>query len=99
MRQRSNGIIMQKGKGAAAVEYVVYILRCSDDTLYTGITTDLERRLSEHNSGTGAKYTRGRGPVTPVWWEKAPDKSAALRRELEIKALPRAEKLKLIGTF
>ena len=81
------------------MEYVVYILRCGDGTLYTGITTDLERRVAVHNSGRGAKYTRSRLPVTPVYRETQPDKSAALRRELEIKALTRAEKLKLIGTL
>lgn len=81
------------------MEYVVYILRCGDDTLYTGITTDLERRVAVHNSGKGAKYTRSRLPVTPVYREEVPDKSAALRREREIKALTRAEKLELIGTF
>ena len=81
------------------MEYVVYILRCGDGTLYTGMTTDLERRVAVHNSGKGAKYTRSRLPVTPVYREKVPDKSAALRREREIKALTRAEKLELIGTF
>ena len=81
------------------MEYFVYILRCGDDTLYTGITTDLKRRVEEHNSGKGAKYTRGRGPVTPVYWEKQPDKGAALRRELVIKAMSRTQKLELIGTF
>lgn len=85
--------------GDVEVEYTVYILRCGDGTLYTGITTDLERRVAVHNSGKGGKYTRSHLPVTPVWWEKVPDKSAALRRELQIKALSRAEKLELIGTF
>ena len=80
------------------MEYFVYILRCGDDSLYTGITNDLERRVAVHNSGKGGKYTRSHLPVTPVWWEKVPDKSAALCRELEIKALSRAEKLALIET-
>lgn len=74
----------------------VYILRCGDGSLYTGISTDVQRRLAEHRSGKGAKYTRSRGPLELVYQEECPDKSAALRRELEIKALPRAEKLKLI---
>lgn len=78
------------------MEYVVYILRCGDGSLYTGITTDLERRVTVHNSGKGAKYTRSRLPVEPVYWETAPDKSTALRRERAIKALSRTEKLKLI---
>ena len=72
--------------------YLVYILRCGDGTLYTGITTDLERRVAVHNSGKGGKYTRSHLPVTPVWWEKVPDKSAALRREYALKQLPKAQK-------
>ena len=78
------------------MEYIVYILRCGDGSLYTGITTDLQRRVAVHNSGKGAKYTRSRLPVEPVYWETVPDKPAALRRERAIKALSRAEKLKLI---
>jgi len=73
----------------------LYILRCGDGSLYTGISTDVERRLEEHRSGKGAKYTRGRGPLELAYVEECTDKSAALRRELEIKALPREEKLKL----
>ena len=71
------------------------MLRCGDGTLYTGISTDVERRLEEHRSGKGAKYTRSRGPLELVYWEECGDKSTALKRECEIKALPRAEKLKL----
>lgn len=81
------------------MEYTVYILRCGDGSLYTGITTDLQRRVAVHNSGKGAKYTRSRLPVEPVYWETVPDKSTALRRELAIKKLTREEKLELIGTF
>ena len=77
--------------------YQVYILRCGDGTLYTGITNDLPHRLAVHSSGRGAKYTLGRLPVELVWHEEQPDKSAALRRELQIKALSRAEKLRLIA--
>ena len=73
----------------------LYMLRCGDGTLYTGISTDVERRLEEHRSGKGAKYTRSRGPLELVYWEECGDKSTALKRECEIKALPRAEKLKL----
>lgn len=76
--------------------YYVYILRCGDGSLYTGITTDVSRRAAVHNSGKGAKYTRSRLPVTVVYQEPQPDKSAALRREMEIKAMTRVEKLKLI---
>lgn len=74
----------------------LYILRCGDGSLYTGITTDVARRLEEHRSGKGAKYTRSRGPLELVYEETCADKSTALRRELEIKSLPRDEKLKLI---
>ena len=74
----------------------LYILRCADGTLYTGITTDVERRFAEHSSGKGAKYTRGRAPLELVHSEDCGDKSTALKRELEVKALPREEKLKLI---
>ena len=74
----------------------LYILRCGDGSLYTGISTDVQRRLAEHRSGKGAKYTRSRGPLELVYQEECPDKSAALKRELEIKALSRTEKLKLI---
>ena len=75
----------------------LYILRCGDGTLYTGITTDVEKRLEAHRSGRGAKYTRGRGPLELVYIEECGDHSAALKREIEIKALPREEKQKLIG--
>ena len=74
----------------------VYLLRCGDGTLYTGITDDLDRRLAAHNAGRGAKYTRSRRPVTLVWREEQPDKSAALRREYAVKQLTRAKKLALI---
>ena len=74
----------------------LYILRCGDGSLYTGITTDLDRRLEEHRSGKGAKYTRGRGPLELVYSEECGNHSDALKRELEIKALSKTEKLKLI---
>ena len=74
----------------------LYILRCSDGSLYTGITTDLEKRIAAHNAGKGAKYTRGRGPVELAYEEECGDHSAALKRELEIKGLSREEKLKMI---
>jgi len=70
----------------------VYMLRCGDGTLYTGSTGDVERRLVLHQSGRGAKYTRGRGPLEVVYREECPDRSAALRREAEIKRLSRREK-------
>ena len=72
------------------------MLRCGDGTLYTGITTDLERRLREHNSGKGAKYTRAHGRAVCVYCERKRGQSSALRREASIKKLSRAEKLRLI---
>ena len=77
--------------------WYVYMLRCGDGSLYTGSTTDVERRLREHQGGTGARYTRSHPPVTLAYAEEAPDRSAAQRREAAIKKLPRAQKLKLIG--
>lgn len=79
------------------MEYWLYILRCGDDTLYTGVACDVERRLRAHQRGKGAKYTRGRGPLTVVYRELCPDKPAALRRERAVKALTRQEKLALIA--
>jgi putative endonuclease len=75
--------------------YYVYILRCADDTFYTGITTEMERRLKEHNQGIGAKYTRNRRPVSLVHVEEVEDRSTATKRELEIKKWPRAKKASL----
>ncbi|WP_435197539.1 GIY-YIG nuclease family protein [Natronomonas sp. EA1] len=77
--------------------HYVYILRCADDTLYTGYTTDVERRVSEHGAGEGAKYTRGRTPVELVHTEAYEDRSTAMRREYEIKQLSRARKERLVG--
>ena len=76
----------------------VYILRCGDDTLYCGITPDLEKRLEQHRSGKGAKYTRGRGPLELVYSEALPSRSEALKREAAIKRLRREEKLQLIAS-
>ena len=76
--------------------WFVYLLRCSDDTLYTGITTDLQARLDRHNEGKGAKYTRGRRPVTLAWHQKMRSESAARKREYVIKQLTRKEKQRLI---
>ena len=77
-------------------QWVVYILRCADDTLYTGITDDLQRRLRLHSEGKGAKYTRGRGPVELLWSAPCESHSDALKRECAIKRLSRAQKLSLI---
>jgi putative endonuclease len=77
--------------------FFCYILECSDGTYYTGWSTDPQRRLREHNSGRGARYTRSRRPVLLVYQEELPDKKAALKRERAIKALSRPKKLKLAG--
>ena len=77
----------------------LYILRCGDGTLYTGITTDVEKRLEAHRTGKGAKYTRGRGPLALVYREDCGDRSAALKREIEIKKLTREEKERLISEY
>lgn len=74
----------------------LYILRCGDGSLYTGITTDVGKRLETHRSGKGAKYTRGRGPLELVYSEDCGDHSAALKREMEIKALTKTQKEALI---
>lgn len=80
--------------------YYLYILRCGDGSLYTGIAADVDKRLAVHQSGRGAKYTRGRGPLTVVYREECPDRSTALKRELAVKALSREKKLALIeGRF
>jgi putative endonuclease len=81
---------------AILMNWTVYILECSDQTLYTGITNDLIRRVAQHNAGQGAKYTRGRAPLKLVYRESCEDKSQALRREIQIKALSRAKKIELI---
>ncbi len=78
--------------------WYLYILRCGDGSLYTGITTDVERRFKTHCQGKGAKYTRGRGPLTLAYRETCGSHSQALKRELKIKALPRQEKEKLLVT-
>ncbi len=80
--------------------YYVYMLRCSDNTLYTGVTTQLNRRVAEHNAGStkGAKYTRARLPVCLVYAKKHPDRSAAQKEEARIKKLSRQQKEMLIPT-
>jgi putative endonuclease len=77
----------------------VYIVECADQTLYTGWTTDVERRLKAHNAGRGARYTRQHGPVRLVYVEEAPDRRAALKRELQIKRMSHLEKLQLVNSL
>jgi len=79
-------------------EHYVYVLRCADDTFYTGYTTDVERRVEEHQAGQGAKYTRGRTPVELLHVESYETRSEAMSREYEIKQLSRADKRQLTGT-
>lgn len=74
----------------------LYILRCGDNTLYCGITKDLTARLEAHRTGRGAKYTRGRSPLTLVYTEECADHSTALKRELQVKKLTRSQKEALI---
>ena len=79
--------------------FYIYMLECADGTLYTGWTTDPERRVKEHNAGTGALYTRWRRPVEICYLEEAPDRSAAQRREIAIKKLTRPKKLILVENY
>lgn len=82
------------------MSYFVYILKCNDDSLYTGITTDLQKRLNEHNhSNKGAKYTKARRPVVLVYQESSQDRSSASKREYDIKKLSRLKKLQLIKSI
>lgn len=76
-------------------QWVLYILECGDGTLYTGVTDCLERRLAAHRAGKGAKYTRGRGPLTLRYLQQCEDRSHALREEIRIKRLPKQKKLRL----
>ena len=78
------------------MEYYTYILKCYDNTLYTGWTNNIDKRLSDHNIGKGAKYTKGRIPVTLVYQEGYNSKQEAMKREYEIKQMKRKDKLKLI---
>jgi predicted GIY-YIG superfamily endonuclease len=81
-----------------ASSWLVYVLRCRDGTLYTGVTTDLDRRVAAHAAGRGARYTRGRGPFAVVHVEVIGPRGAALRREHAFKRLSRAEKLTVLAS-
>ncbi len=87
--------ICSGGESSQAAKWYVYMILCSDDSLYTGITTDIERRFQQHAEGRGAKYFRGRHPLQVVYREEGHSRSSASRRELQIKALNRAEKVLL----
>jgi putative endonuclease len=84
-------------RARAGAGWFVYIVRCADDSLYTGITTDADERVAEHNHGRGARYTRGRRPVKLVHLERAADRSAAARRESEIKRMRAGDKRRLVA--
>lgn len=78
--------------------WFVYILKCSDDTLYTGITNNVSKRIEDHEKGVGAKYTKGRSPFQLLFTEKHPNRSSASKREIEIKSFSKIEKLALTKT-
>jgi predicted GIY-YIG superfamily endonuclease len=101
MKERYRRMVEGMADGGPAEDtgeapWFLYLLRCADGTLYTGITTDPARRCAQHNDGTGARYTRTRRPVTLVRVEKLEGRAAALRRELRVKALSRPGKERLI---
>ena len=79
--------------------YFIYIVKCKDETYYTGYTTNIEKRIKAHNEGKGAKYTRSRLPVKLVYWEQYEEKTQALKREYAIKQLTRKQKQQLIRRF
>lgn len=81
----------------SSCQWVVYILECSDRSLYTGITNDLEARIEAHENGTGAKYTKGRGPLILRYKEHCPNRSIASKREIEVKKLTKSAKIYLIN--
>lgn len=89
---------MIETKQGEAMNWQVYIILCSDDSLYTGITTDIERRLTQHSAGTGAKYFRGRSPRRLVYLENNHNRSSASRREAQIKKLRPVDKCRLIAS-
>jgi putative endonuclease len=92
-----SGVDRMTSRRDSSASWVVYMLRCADGTLYTGITTDVTRRIAEHNGGggAGARYTRNRRPVTLVYMEPADSRAEAARREAAIKQLDRQHKLAL----
>lgn len=79
--------------------WYVYMLRCGDGSLYTGISNNVEERVKKHNAGKGAAYTRSHLPVELVWQEKAKSESVAKKREAQIKRLPRSEKLTMLSAY
>ena len=88
---------MTREEATRRCHHYAYVLECADGTFYTGYTTDVERRVAEHDAGDGSKYTRGRTPVELVHCERFESRSAAMSREYEIKSLSRREKERLVG--
>ncbi len=80
-------------------DWLVYIIRCSDGSLYTGITTNMARRFAQHQQGKGAKYFSGRKPQEVVYLERFPDRAGATRREMQIKAMRRSQKMALLEAY
>ena len=93
---KAKEVAVLKLKKQLAERWIVYILRCADGSLYTGIAKNVDRRLEQHNAGTASRYTRSRLPVTPEYQEELPNQSLALKRELAIKAMSRQRKETLI---
>jgi predicted GIY-YIG superfamily endonuclease len=88
--------VRKPSRKPAKKKWFVYLLRCADGSLYTGITKDVNRRCQQHNAGTASRYTRSRRPTKLVWQEAQPSQSAALKREAAIKVMTRKEKLAMI---
>ena len=89
--------MIEEGIETYKTDWVVYIIRCSDDSYYTGISNNIEARVKKHNAGKGAKYTRSRRPVELIWSEPARNRSEASKRECEIKKMKRIDKIALIS--
>ena len=89
-------VTLSAKRNEISMPWHIYIIKCKDSNLYTGITKDLERRVEEHNSDNGCRFTKGRSPVKLVYSEKIRTRSNALKREAAIKRLPRKKKLELI---
>ena len=96
MRENGKRETGKEKLGTGWAMWIVYVLRCADGSLYTGITNDLARRLERHRAGTASAFTRSRRPVRLVYQERQPTRSAALRREAALRSLSRPEKLALV---
>jgi len=90
-------ITLSKTKGIKSGRWYLYIVRCCDNTFYTGITNDLYRRVDKHNDGSASRYTRSRRPVKLIYYERCRNKSSALKKEYTVKTLSRIEKVKYIN--